>query len=129
MFKQLLVQCGVVMVKYYLDISSGEQKRRLKDRAEDPLNQWKTSPIDAVAMKYWKDYSEARNEMLTRTHSTFAPWTIVRADDKMETQINVIRKLPSRFEYGAKTSDRDLPDPDITFLYDKAALDKGLIAE
>ena len=129
LFEQLLAHCGIIIVKYYLDISRDEQKRRLKDRAEDPLKQWKISPVDDVAIKHWKDYSEARNEMLARTHSTFAPWTIVRADEKMETHLNVIRDLLSRFEFGAKTRARNLPNPNVTFLYDKAALEKGLIAE
>ena len=128
MFEQLLVHCDITIIKYYLDISRDEQKRRLEDRAEDPLKQWKTSPIDDVAIEHWADYSNARNEMLARTHSTFAPWTIVRADDKWETHLNVIRDLLARFEYGGKVRTHDLPDPNITFLFDKAALKKGLVS-
>jgi polyphosphate kinase 2 len=128
MFEQLLVHCGITIIKYYLDISRDEQKRRLKDRAEDPLKQWKTSPIDDVAIEHWADYSEARNEMLARTHSAFAPWTIVRADDKWETHLNVIRDLLARFEYGGKARTRDLANPNMTFLFDKAALEKGLVS-
>ena len=129
MFEQLLVHCGIVIVKYYLDISRDEQKRRMKDRAEDPLKQWKLSPVDDVAIKHWKDYSKARNEMLARTHTPFAPWTVARAGDKKELRLNVIRDLLSRFDFGSKHRERDLPDPNITFPYDKAAISSGLIAE
>ena len=129
LFEQLLVHCGITIVKYYLDISRDEQKRRLKDRAEDPLKQWKVSPIDEKAIKHWKDYSAARNEMLSRTHAPFAPWVVVRADDKDAARLNVIRDLLSRFDFDSKHRQRDLPDPNITFPYDKAALSSGLIAE
>ena len=129
LFEQLLIHCGITIIKYYLDISRDEQKRRLKDRVEDPLNQWKVSPIDDVAIKHWNDYSKARNEMLARTHTPFAPWIVVRADNKKETHLNVIRDLLSRFEFEGKHTARDLPDPNITFLYDKAAFVNGLIRE
>ena len=78
-FELMLVRAGIKLTKYYLDISKKEQRRRLAERARDPLTQWKTSPIDAKALKYWKDYSRARDEMLRRTHSVIAPWRIVRA--------------------------------------------------
>jgi polyphosphate kinase 2 len=129
LFEQLLIHCGVTIIKYYLDISRDEQKRRLKGRTEDPLKQWKSSPIDDKAVKRWNDYSEARNEMLARTHTPFAPWIIVRADDKREARLNLIRDVLSRFDFDSKNQARYLPDPNVTFLYDKAALTNGLIAE
>jgi len=128
LFEQLLVHCGITILKYYLDISRGEQKRRLKARRDDPLKQWKISPIDEVAVKRWSDYSAARNEMLARTHTPFAPWTVVRADEKSPTHLNVIRDLLSRFDFGSANRARDLPDPNIAFLYDSAALASGLIS-
>ena len=129
LFEQLLAHCGVTILKYYLDISRTEQKRRLKDRRDDPLKQWKLSPIDDTATKHWDDYSAARNEMLARTHTPFAPWTVVRADDKTEARLNVIRDLLTRFEFGGKDRARDLADPNVVFPYDKAALTNGQIAE
>ena len=69
-FENMLVRSGVKLFKYYLDISKDEQKRRLEDRETDPLKRWKTSPIDDQAIKYWKAYSIARNEMLARTQET-----------------------------------------------------------
>ena len=129
LLEQLLVHCGVKIVKYYLDISRNEQKLRLKDRADDPLKQWKLSPIDDIAIKHWSDYSAARNEMLARTHTSFAPWVVVRADNKDEAHLNVIRDLLSRFDFDAKRHKREPPDPNIIFPYDKTALTSGLIAE
>lgn len=127
MFEQLLAHCGITLVKYYLDISKSEQKKRLASRRKDPLKQWKISPVDDEATKRWDAYSTARNEMLARTHSIAAPWTIVRADDKHHTRLSLISDLltrlgeASRAEYG-------LPDPNSVFLYDSAALEQGLIA-
>jgi len=129
LFEQLLAHCDVTILKYYLDISRTEQKRRLKDRRDDPLKQWKLSPIDNTATKHWDDYSVARNEMLARTHTPFAPWTVVRADDKSEARLNVIRDLLTRFDFDGKDRARDLPDPNLVFLYDKAAVTNGLVAE
>ena len=128
LFEQLLIHCGIAIHKYYLDISKDEQRRRLRERREDPLKQWKTSPIDDEALKRWKAYSAARNEMLARTHTPFAPWTLVRADDKGTTRLNVIRDLLSRFEFDGKDRALDLPDPNVVFLYDPAAVAQKLIA-
>lgn len=79
-FEHLLVNSGINLIKYYLDISHAEQKQRLEARETDPLKQWKTSPIDAQALKYWKQYSTARNGMLARSHAAPTPWTIVHTD-------------------------------------------------
>jgi polyphosphate kinase 2 (PPK2 family) len=82
MFEHLLVHCGFTIIKYYLDISREEEERRLKKRRKDPLRQWKLSPIDAKAIKFWDEYSKARDAMIPRTHAAQAPWITVKADDK-----------------------------------------------
>ncbi len=79
-FERMLIGSGIQIMKYYLDISKGEQKARLRDRKTDPLKQWKTSPIDTVALKHWKDYTVARDRMLTATSSPESPWIVVRAE-------------------------------------------------
>ncbi|CCA93166.1 conserved hypothetical protein [Novosphingobium sp. PP1Y] len=127
MFEQLLAHCGITLVKYYLDISKSEQKKRLAARRKDPLKQWKISPVDDEATKRWNAYSTARNEMLARTHSIAAPWTVVRADDKHHTRLSLISDLLSRLGE-ASHADHRLPDPNAVFLYDNAALEQGLIA-
>jgi polyphosphate kinase 2 len=129
LFEQLLEHCGIKLIKYYLDISKKEQEHRLKSREEDPLRQWKLGKVDKVAVKKWDEYSEARNEMFARTHTIFAPWTVVRADDKPVGRINLIRDLLTRFEFDGKTRKADLPDPDVVFTFDEEHLRNGRIAE
>jgi polyphosphate kinase len=92
-FEQMLVRSGIFLLKYYLDITRDEQARRLRDRRRDPLKQWKTSPVDQAAQSHWDDYSRARDTMLRRTHQPEAPWVIVRADDKHQARLNVIRDI------------------------------------
>lgn len=117
-FENMLVRSGVKLLKYYLDISKAEQKRRLQDRKTDPLKQWKVSPIDDQAIKYWKQYSAARNEMLARTHNPMAPWTLVRANDKRRARLNVIKDVLSRLHYADKDKRLIRPDRKIVFPYD-----------
>ena len=128
-FEDLLAHCGITLVKYYLDISKDEQKKRLKQRHENPLTQWKNSPVDAVAVKHWDDYSVARDEMLTRTHTMVAPWTIVKADDKPVARINLIRDLLTRLDFKGKDRHADLPDPNIVFNFSAEAVSNGWLAK
>ncbi len=86
-------------------------------------------PIDAVAVKHWEDYSAARNEMLARTHSMVAPWTIVRADNKPQARINVIRDLLTRLEFKGKDRQANLPDPQIVFNFHEEAISNGMLAK
>ena len=101
-FENVLVEGGFIILKYYLDISKGEQKKRLEDRKKNPLKQWKISPIDEVAQKHWKDYSDARDEMLLKTNFKNTPWFIVNADNKDEAHIALITHLLNRLAYGNK---------------------------
>jgi len=101
-FEKGLVDGGFIILKYYLDISKKEQGKRLKAREHDPLKQWKISPIDKEAQKHWKDYSEARNEMLLKTNFKHAPWFVVNAVDKDTTHIALITHLLKRMKYPEK---------------------------
>jgi polyphosphate kinase len=128
LFEQLLVEAGIVILKYYLDIAKGEQKRRLEERRGDPLTQWKISPIDAAAQKHWKDYSKARDDMLARSHSAVAPWTIVRADDKPTARLGIIHDVLTRLDYKGKDRAATQPDRDVVFPYDVADPAKNALA-
>jgi polyphosphate kinase 2 len=101
-FEKGLIDGGFIILKYYLDISKKEQEQRLKAREDDPLKQWKISPIDKEATKHWKDYSEARNEMLLKTNFKHAHWFVVNAVDKDETHIALISHLLKRMKYNNK---------------------------
>lgn len=128
-FESMLVSSGVKLLKYYLDISKAEQKKRLKDRKSNPLKQWKSSPIDEQAIKRWKAYSSARNEMLARTHNAIAPWTLVRADDKRLARLNIIKDVLSRLHYSDKDKRVIRPDPQVVFAYDASHLANGHLAQ
>ncbi|HTS91539.1 MAG TPA: polyphosphate kinase 2 [Stellaceae bacterium] len=127
-FEDMLIKSGIRLLKYYLDIGRDEQKRRLKSRRNDPLKQWKLSPIDEKAAKLWREYSKARNEMFARTHTATSPWSIVRANDKDHARLNVIRDLLWRLPYPHRHDKLALPDPNVVFTYDASDLENGMIA-
>ncbi|MBU2731394.1 MULTISPECIES: polyphosphate kinase 2 [Acidithiobacillus] len=126
-YEGMLVRSGIHFFKIYLDISRNEQKKRLEARKDDPLKQWKTSPIDEQAVKHWKDYSSARNAMFARTHTSFTPWTVVTADDKKAARLQIIKWLLSHLDYADKDVSLTLPDQTIIFGYDPLCLDNGMI--
>ena len=127
-FERMLVNSGIRLFKYYLDIDRHEQAQRLKERRHDPLSQWKISPVDKVAVKHWADYTRARDDMLRRTHSPHAPWHIVRANDKHGARLNLIRHLLAQSHYRDKERDLLAFDPAIVFAFDEARLLDGSIA-
>lgn len=128
-FEEMLVRSGIKLFKYYLDISREVQEERLAARRADPLKQWKISPIDDRAIELWTPYSDARDEMLERTHTALTPWTIVRADRKRSARLNLIRNLLRRLDYEGKTGPNGLQeDPDIVFRYDVGAAGEGGMA-
>jgi polyphosphate kinase 2 len=127
-FEAMLVRAGVRLVKYYLDISKAEQKERLADRRDDPLKQWKISPIDAAAIKKWDAYSGARDAMLSRTSHDAAPWHVVKADVKKVARLNVIRHLLSCMDYKGKDAKLLKVDPAIVFRFSEKALTQDLLA-
>ena len=127
-FEEMLVNSGIKLLKYYLDISKDEQAKRLEDRRRDPLKQWKSSPIDAVAVKHWKAYSAARDAMLMRTHTATAPWRIVRADNKRLARLNLMRDILSRLHYAGRKDKLVQPDPDIVFEFSPECLEAGRLA-
>lgn len=127
-FEHMLISSGIQILKYYLDIGKKEQKRRLRERRRDPLKQWKTSPIDKVALKHWDAYTEARDLMLARTSNPLSPWIIVRADDKHIAHLNVIRDLLSRLACPKTDKHLAVPDLNVVFPYDEAHVRAGLLA-
>ncbi|MBU2962259.1 polyphosphate kinase 2 [Citreicella sp. C3M06] len=113
-FEQMLVNEGIRLFKFWLNVGRAEQLRRFLSREKDPLKQWKLSWIDAEGLKRWDDYSAAIEETLSRSHSAQAPWTVIRADDKKRARLAAIRHVLSHLDYTQK-SDKALgaPDPKI----------------
>jgi polyphosphate kinase len=93
--EKFIVDGGTILIKLWLEVSNGEQKRRFETRIKDPLRQWKLSPMDLPSRTRWYDYSRARDIMLKRTDTRFAPWYIVRSDDKRAARLNTIAHLLS----------------------------------
>jgi polyphosphate kinase len=94
-----IVAAGIVLIKFWLEVSNEEQDRRFKARIEDPLRQWKLSPMDLPSRTRWYDYSRARDMMLEATDTQIAPWYIVRSDDKKRARLNCISHLLSLLPY------------------------------
>jgi polyphosphate kinase 2 len=124
-FERLLVESGIQIVKYWLDISKKEQADRLEARKDDPLKKLKISALDYEAQKRWKDYSKARDEMLLRTHSAVAPWTCVHTDHKKRARLNIIRHLLHVIDCPKVSQKIDLPDTDVVYTFEKEALTDG----
>jgi polyphosphate kinase 2 len=93
--ERTMVESGIILVKYWLEVSKEEQERRFAARIEDPMRQWKLSPMDVESWLRWDDYTKARDEMLAATDSPAAPWYIVRTDDKKRARLNCISHLLS----------------------------------
>ena len=128
-FEWMLLNSGIRLFKYYLDIHRKEQARRLASRRRDPLKQWKISPVDNAALKNWAAYSRARNEMLLRTHSAHAPWFLVNANDKHSARLNLIQHLLSQLRYKKKDNKLLRYDPEIVFEFEQAHLKDGSMAK
>jgi polyphosphate kinase len=128
-FEEMLIASGIQIIKYYLDISKKEQKKRLRSRRSDPLKLWKVSPIDEVAVKHWKKYTKARDRMLEETSSPQSRWIVVRANDKRAARLNVIRDRLVRLACPETDKHLATPDPNIVFAYDgEPDSQKGLAA-
>jgi polyphosphate kinase 2 len=97
--EQFVVDAGIQLIKFWLEVGNKEQKRRFEARIEDPLRQWKLSPTDLESRRRWYDYSRARDRMLEVTDTAHAPWYIVRSDDKRRARLNCITHLLSLIPY------------------------------
>jgi polyphosphate kinase 2 len=122
--EQYIVDGGITLIKLWLEVGQGEQERRFAARINDPVRQWKLSPMDIESYRRWYDYSRARDMMLKATDSRHAPWHIVRSDDKRRARLNCIShvlksirhtkvphakvKLPKRSDKGRYDDQRSL---------------------
>lgn len=98
-FEKNIVDNGIILVKYWLEVSNDEQKRRFEARIDDPLRQWKLSNMDLPSRERWYEYSRARDAMLDATDTNFAPWFVVKSDDKKRARLNIISHLLSQIPY------------------------------
>jgi polyphosphate kinase len=98
-FERLLVEDGILLRKYWFSVSDDEQERRFKARLDDPMRQWKLSPMDLESITRWEDYSRAKDEMFVHTDIPEAPWYVVESQDKRRARINMISHLLSTLPY------------------------------
>ena len=98
-FEKLMVESGIILLKYWLEVSMEEQTRRLEGRIDDGRKIWKLSPMDLESYSRWYDYSRARDEMFKATDTAWAPWYVVKSDDKRRARLNVITHLLSKIPY------------------------------
>jgi polyphosphate kinase len=98
-FERLLVEDGILLRKYWFSVSDDEQERRFKARLDDPMRQWKLSPMDLQSITRWEDYSRAKDEMFVHTDIPEAPWFVVESQDKRRARINMISHLLSTLPY------------------------------
>lgn len=110
-FEQMLIEDGILLRKYWFSVSEAEQLRRFKARRNDPVRQWKLSPMDVESLTRWDDYSSARDEMMTYTDKPHSPWFLVESDIKKHARLNMIAHLLSTIDYHAvKLPKVKLPD-------------------
>ncbi len=103
--ERAMVESGIILLKYWMEVSADEQTRRLESRIDDGRKIWKLSPMDLASYSRWYDYSRARDEMFAATDTAWAPWYVVRSDDKQRARLNLISHLLSKVPY--KTTPRE----------------------
>jgi polyphosphate kinase 2 len=125
-FEKYAVDDGILLVKYWLEVSEAEQQRRFEARITDPLRQWKLSPMDLYARSQWFEYSRARDIMLEATDTAFAPWYIIPSDDKRRARLNCISHLLSLIPYQKLPQQKvTLPKRSMRGAYDDRATLEG----
>jgi len=113
-FEKDLVRQGTILVKIYFSVTKAEQARRFERRKTDALRQWKLSEVDIQAQDHWDEFTNAKYEMLKRSHTSAAPWTIVRSNDKHAARLNVLKVILNSVPYKRGNPDLDfIPDPEI----------------
>ena len=118
-FEHMLYEDNLVLIKFWFSISKDEQLSRFNARLETPLKRWKFSPVDKKGQELWDKYSHYKEQMFSKTHTSYSPWIIVRANDKKVARLECIRYVLSQFEYEGKDKALTtlLPDPNIIMRY------------
>lgn len=104
-FEKMLVDEGIIVIKFWLEVGQAEQLKRFLDRESDPLKQWKLSQIDIDGLSKWDEYTAAITETLDKSHFKSTPWTVILSDDKLRTRIAVMQKILSSVDYIGKEAD------------------------
>lgn len=118
-FEHMLYEDGVIIIKFWFSISKEEQKKRFKSRQEDPLKQWKFSPVDVKGQELWDSYTYYREQMYGKTHTDFCPWILVETNDKKTARLESMRYVLSQFPYreNEKKAKPIIADPNVVHRY------------
>lgn len=121
-FEHMLYEDNIELVKFWFSISKEVQEERFQSRRLNPLKQWKISPVDDKAQEHWDLYTKYKEEMLSKTHSTYSPWIIVKANDKKRARLESMRYVLSALDFSDKDTSKTLmfPDPDIVQRYHRS---------
>jgi len=129
-FEQAIINSGSILIKYWLAVSEEEQGKRFQERIDDPMKQWKISPMDLNARKRWYDYSRARDDMFRFTNTRFSPWYVVPADNKKLARLNCIDHMLSLIPYKEIPKDKlKLPSLQKRKGYEPAALNVNIVPD
>ena len=113
-FEKDIVRQGTLLIKLYFSVTKEEQERRFETRKTDPLKQWKLSEIDVQMQELWDEFTQRKYEMLKRSHTIEAPWTIIRADSKHRARLNAIKVILNSVDYDRRNTGLDfVPDGEI----------------
>jgi polyphosphate kinase 2 len=123
-FEHLLYEDNLKIIKFWFSISKEEQKKRFEGRLNNPLKQWKFSPVDMKGQELWDDYTKYKEQMFSKTHTNYSPWVIVKTNDKKEARLESIRHVLSQFDYDGKDESEIslLPDPNVIMRYHRSVV-------
>ncbi len=118
-FEHMLYESGVEIIKFWFSISKEEQQKRFDGRLQNPLKRWKFSPVDQKGQALWKEYSYYKEQMFSKTHTSYCPWIVVKTNNKLEARLESMRYVLSRFNYEDKEKAKTslLPDPNVVMRY------------
>ena len=118
-FEHMLYEDGLIIIKFWLSISKEEQLKRFNARNDNPLKRWKFSPVDKKGQELWDTYTHYKDEMYSKTHTTYCPWMIIKSNHKKTARLEAMRYVLSKFDYDGKkeTSTLLTPDPNVVMRY------------
>lgn len=118
-FEHMMYEDGVIIIKFWLSITKEEQAKRFEDRKENPLKRWKFSPVDKQGQILWDKYTFYKEEMFSKTHTSYSPWIIIKTNDKKSARLEAMRHVLSHFDYEGKSESGTAinPDPNVVMRY------------
>ncbi|PWG04990.1 polyphosphate kinase 2 [Polaribacter aquimarinus] len=118
-FEHMMYEDGVIIIKFWLSITKEEQLKRFDARMEEPLKRWKFSPVDKQGQALWDRYTHYKEEMFSKTHTSYSPWMMIKTNDKKVARLEAMRHVLSQFDYEGKENAKTVisPDPNVVMRY------------